>query len=161
MTHSSSGHLDTLLTPSAWTTTHKESKSMMRPVPPGEVLQEQLEELNMSASKLAAHLDVPTNRITEILNGERALSADTALRLSRFFGTTPEFWMALQSSYELRRAELEATRPLERVTPLWQLKSPQREYVLNRKRSVPEALSSPARVKKKAGGKPAKRARKA
>src|SRR6187549_982469 len=107
---------------------------MMRPVPPGEVLQEQLEELNISASKLAAHLDVPTTRITEILNGERALSADTALRLSRFFGTTPEFWMALQASYELRKAKLEATRPLENVTPLWQLKSTQRDYVLSRKR---------------------------
>lgn len=91
---------------------------MMRPVPPGEVLQEQLEELNMSASKLAAHLDVPTNRITEILNGARALTADTALRLSRFFGTTPDFWMALQSKYELRKAELEAARPLAKVIPL-------------------------------------------
>lgn len=70
---------------------------MMGSVSPGEVLQEQLEELDISASKLAAHLDVPTNRITEILNGKRAITADTALRLSKFFGTTPEFWMALQS----------------------------------------------------------------
>lgn len=89
----------------------------MRPVPPGEVLQEQLEELNMSASKLAAHLGVPTNRITGILNAQRALTADTALRLSKFFGTTPEFWMALQSNYELRKAEIEA-RPLAQVIPL-------------------------------------------
>jgi len=144
---------------------------MMRPVPPGEVLQEQLEELDMSASKLAAHLDVPTNRITEIINGERALSADTALRLSRFFGTTAEFWMALQSSYELRKAELEATRPLEKVTPLWQLKSltALREYALEPKAKPAPAdgvRSSPARAKqavaKKAAKKtPAKRARKA
>ena len=163
---------------------------MMRPVPPGEVLQEQLEELNMSASKLAAHLDVPTNRITEILNGERALTADTALRLSKFFGTTPEFWMALQSNYELQKARTKAERPLAKVTPLWQLKSPatQREYILrrdtttsevlhvaDRKRDVHEAPPSaareaplsPARAKKKAAAKkvdkktPVKRAKKA
>lgn len=92
---------------------------MMRPVPPGEVLQEQLEELNMSATQLAAHLGVPPNRITLILNGTRALTADTALRLSKFFGTTPEFWMALQSNYDLRKAEAEAARPLAKVIPLY------------------------------------------
>src|SRR5688500_5661834 len=69
-------------------------RTMMRPVPPGEVLREQLEELRMSATQLAAHLGVPTNRITGILNAERALTADTALRLSKFFGTTAEFWLA-------------------------------------------------------------------
>ena len=72
---------------------------------PGEHLAEELTELKMSASELARRLAVPTNRISEILNGERALTADTALRLAHFFGTTPEFWLNLQSIYELRLAE--------------------------------------------------------
>jgi addiction module HigA family antidote len=72
---------------------------------PGEHLAEQLEELNMSAAELARNLRVPTNRITEILNGRRAITGDTALRLGHFFGTSPEFWLNLQKIYELRRAE--------------------------------------------------------
>lgn len=90
---------------------------MMRPVHPGEVLREQIEELSMSARQLASHLRVPANRITELLNGERGLTADTALRLSRFFGTTAEFWLALQSNYDLRKAELEA-KPLAKIIPI-------------------------------------------
>ncbi len=72
---------------------------------PGEHLAEQLEELDMSAAELARQLKVPTNRITEILNGQRAVTGDTALRLGHFFGTSPEFWMNLQKLYELRVAE--------------------------------------------------------
>ena len=72
---------------------------------PGEHLAEQLEELGMSAAALARHLKVPTNRITEILNGRRAVTGDTALRLGHFFGTSPEFWLNLQKLYELRLAE--------------------------------------------------------
>ena len=72
---------------------------------PGEHLAEQLEELGMSAAELARDLKVPTNRITEILNGRRAITGDTALRLGHFFGTSPEFWMNLQKLYELRLAE--------------------------------------------------------
>ncbi len=72
---------------------------------PGEHLAEQLEELGMSAAELARNLKVPTNRITEILNGRRAITGDTALRLGHFFGTSPEFWLNLQKIYELRRAE--------------------------------------------------------
>ena len=72
---------------------------------PGEHLAEQLEELNMSAAELARQLKVPTNRITEILNGQRAVTGDTALRLGHFFGTSPEFWLNLQKLYELRLAE--------------------------------------------------------
>jgi len=72
---------------------------------PGEHLAEQLEELDMSAAALARQLKVPTNRITEILNGQRAVTGDTALRLGHFFGTSPEFWMNLQKLYELRLAE--------------------------------------------------------
>ncbi len=72
---------------------------------PGEHLAEELKELGMSAAELARKLDVPTNRITGILNGQRAITGDTALRLAHFFGTTAEFWLNLQSLYELRVAE--------------------------------------------------------
>jgi antitoxin HigA-1 len=72
---------------------------------PGEHLAEELTELGMSAAELARKLDVPTNRITGILNGQRAITGDTALRLAHFFGTSAEFWLNLQSLYELRIAE--------------------------------------------------------
>src|SRR5271167_1399560 len=72
---------------------------------PGEQLAEELKELSMSAAELARNLDVPTNRITGILNGQRAITGDTALRLSHFFGTSPQFWLNLQSLYELRIAQ--------------------------------------------------------
>jgi addiction module HigA family antidote len=72
---------------------------------PGEHLAEHLAELGMSAAALARNLKVPTNRITEILNGRRAITGDTALRLGHFFGTSPEFWLNLQKIYELRLAE--------------------------------------------------------
>ncbi len=77
----------------------------MRPVHPGEILVEEMEELELSANGLAKALDVPTNRITAILNRQRGVTADTALRLGRYFGTTPEFWLNLQKTYELRKAE--------------------------------------------------------
>jgi addiction module HigA family antidote len=72
---------------------------------PGEHLAEELTELNMSAAKLARQLDVPTNRITGVLNGQRSITADTALRLGHWFGTSPQFWLNLQSIYDLRRAQ--------------------------------------------------------
>jgi addiction module HigA family antidote len=72
---------------------------------PGEHLAEELRELGMSAAELARKLDVPTNRITGILNGQRAITGDTALRLGHFFGMSPEFWLNLQSLYELRVAQ--------------------------------------------------------
>src|SRR5438552_18493516 len=74
-------------------------------IQPGEHLAEELKELGMSAAELARKLDVPTNRITGILNGQRAITGDTALRLAHFFGTSAEFWLNLQSLYELRIAE--------------------------------------------------------
>ena len=80
----------------------------MPPVHPGEILADELAELGLSANALAGHLAVPTNRITAILNGQRGVTADTALRLARYFGTTPEFWLNLQKTYELRAAELES-----------------------------------------------------
>jgi addiction module HigA family antidote len=72
---------------------------------PGEHLAEQLEALKMSAAKLARQLKVPTNRITHILNRQRAITGDTALRLGHYFGTSAEFWLNLQKLYELRVAE--------------------------------------------------------
>jgi addiction module HigA family antidote len=72
------------------------------PIHPGEVLKSEfLDEMNLSAYALARGLRVPPNRITGIVNGERAISAETALRLARFFGTTPEFWLNLQTHYDL------------------------------------------------------------
>ena len=72
---------------------------------PGEHLAEELSELGISAAELARKLSVPTNRITGILNGQRSITGDTALRLAHFFGTSPEFWLNLQGLYELRVAQ--------------------------------------------------------
>lgn len=81
---------------------------------PGEQIAAELDELGMSASQLARELDIPANRLTEILRGRRGISADTALRLARWFGTSPEFWMNLQQIYELRRAQQEHGEEIER-----------------------------------------------
>ena len=90
----------------------------MRPVHPGEILGEELQELGMSANALAAALGVPTNRITAILKGQRGITADTALRLSRYLGTTPQLWLNLQKTFELRTAEIESGKDIaERVRP--------------------------------------------
>lgn len=75
------------------------------PIHPGEHLAEALSELGMSAAELARQLAIPTNRITSILNGSRAVTADTALRLGHWFGTSAEMWLNLQKLYELRLAE--------------------------------------------------------
>jgi addiction module HigA family antidote len=72
---------------------------------PGEHLAEELGELGLSAAELARQIEVPVNRITSILNGRRGVTADTALRLGHWFGTSPHFWMNLQQLYELRLAE--------------------------------------------------------
>ena len=90
----------------------------MRPVHPGEILGEELEELGLSANALAKALGVPTNRVTAILKGQRGITADTALRLSRYFGTTPHLWQNLQKAFELRVAEIESGKHIEeRVQP--------------------------------------------
>ena len=90
----------------------------MRPVHPGEILGEELEELGLSANALAKALDVPTNRVTAILKGQRGITADTALRLSRYFGTTPQLWQNLQKAFELHVAEIESGTHIEaRVQP--------------------------------------------
>jgi len=94
------------------------AKNRMRPVHPGEILREELDALEMSAKAFSEALDVPGNRITMILKGQRGITADTALRLSRYLGTTPEFWLNLQKSYELRLAQLEAGEEIiQRIKP--------------------------------------------
>jgi addiction module HigA family antidote len=85
---------------------------------PGEHLAEELKELDMSAAELARQLGVPTNRVTEILNGRRAVTGDTALRLAHFFGTTAEFWLNLQSVYDLRVAQKKAGKSISRLPTL-------------------------------------------
>jgi antitoxin HigA-1 len=84
-------------------------KNGMRPVHPGEILRDEvLTELGLSANAFAQALNVPANRITAILNGERSITANTALRLARYLGGEPEGWLNLQAQYDLRVAEIEA-----------------------------------------------------
>ena len=85
---------------------------------PGEHLAEELKELSMSAAELARKLDVPTNRITGILHGQRAITGDTALRLAHFFGTSAAFWLNLQSIYELRTAEKKVGKSIKALPRL-------------------------------------------
>lgn len=83
-------------------------KNGMRPVHPGEILLEEFmkaSEPPINANTLARALKVPANRITAIIKGQRGITGDTAVRLATFFNTTPEFWMNLQKTYELRLAE--------------------------------------------------------
>lgn len=87
------------------------------PIHPGEILAEELEELQMSAAELARILHVPTNRITQILSGKRSITADTALRLGQWLGTGAELWLNLQKNYELRLAQQEKGEEIRRTIP--------------------------------------------
>ena len=89
-----------------------------RAIHPGEHLAEELDALDMSAAELARRLKVPTNRVTAILNGQRAISGDTALRLGHFFGTSPQFWLNLQSLYEIRLAEEKSGKAIKKLPSL-------------------------------------------
>jgi addiction module HigA family antidote len=81
-------------------------RNEMRPIHPGEILKEEfLTPLGMSGNALATALRVPANRVNGIINQKRGVTAETALRLARYFGTTPQFWLNLQTAYELRVAE--------------------------------------------------------
>lgn len=87
----------------------------LSPIHPGEILREDfLKPMGLSQSRLARALHVPIRRINEIVLGKRAVTADTALRLSRFFGTTARFWMNLQADYDLRTARLRAAGRIDR-----------------------------------------------
>ena len=88
------------------------------PIHPGQHLAEQLDMLGMSAAELARRIRVPTNRVTQILNGQRAVTGDTALRLAHFFGTSAEFWLNLQTLYDLRGAERDSGRAVRALPTL-------------------------------------------
>jgi antitoxin HigA-1 len=85
---------------------------------PGEHLAEELEALDMSAAELARKIDVPTNRVTQILNGTRGITGDTALRLAHFFGTSAQFWLNLQSLYDLRVAQVKIGKSIKTLPTL-------------------------------------------
>jgi addiction module HigA family antidote len=85
---------------------------------PGEHLAEELEALGMSAAELARKIDVPTNRVTQILHGTRGITGDTALRLAHFFGTSAQFWLNLQSLYDLRLAQKKAGKSIKTLPTL-------------------------------------------
>jgi len=88
------------------------------PIHPGEHLAEELGGLKMSAAELARQINVPVNRVTEIMNGQRSITADTALRLGHWFGTSAEFWLNLQKLYELRLAQQEIGADVEKLPRL-------------------------------------------
>jgi len=85
------------------------------PIHPGEHLAEELRALGLSAAALSRQINVPVNRITGIINGQRGITADTALRLGHWFGTSPQFWLNLQQLYELRRAEVDVGDQIARL----------------------------------------------
>ncbi|MGD0048917.1 MAG: HigA family addiction module antitoxin [Bryobacteraceae bacterium] len=95
------------------------TKNRLPPIHPGEILREEfLSPLDMSANELALALRVPATRIHDIVNEKRGITADTALRLSRYFGTTPKFWMNMQTSWELEVAEDQLNEAVRReVSP--------------------------------------------
>lgn len=95
-----------------------EGRERMAPVSPGEILRHEfMEPLGLSANALARKLHVPPNRVTAILNATRSVTADSALRLGRFFGTSAEFWLNLQTRYDLETARRRIGDRLERITP--------------------------------------------
>ena len=95
----------------------------LKNVHPGEVLREEfLKPLNITAYRLAKETKVPQTRISEILKGKRRITADTALRFSKFFGNSPDFWLGLQNDYDLEKGKKSITRELEEIRPLVELK---------------------------------------
>lgn len=95
------------------------SKTLYPPIHPGEILMEDfIEGFGISQNRLAVSIGVPPRRINEIVHGKRAITADTALRLGRYFGVSPEFWLNLQTRYELERAEGRVAEQIAAITPL-------------------------------------------
>src|ERR1022692_145024 len=88
------------------------------PIHPGEHLAEELNELGLSAAEFSRQIGVPTNRVTQILNARRSITGDTALRLAHFFGTAPEFWLNLQSLYEIRPAREKSGKAIKSLPRL-------------------------------------------
>lgn len=89
----------------------------IRPIHPGEILADELSEINISSAELARQIKVPANRISQILAGKRSITADTALRLGKWFGTGPKIWLDLQQVYDLDIAKLEIDSDLETIKP--------------------------------------------
>lgn len=87
----------------------------MRAVHPGEVLKDELEGLGVTPTEFARQIDVPPNRVSQIIAGKRAVTGDTALRFGHWFGTDPQFWLNLQSAFEIRVAEEKAGREIARL----------------------------------------------
>ena len=85
------------------------------PIHPGEILADELKEIGVTSSALARQMDVPANRISEIIRGRRSITGDTALRLGHWFGTTPQFWINLQTAYDLRVAAEQAGAAIEKL----------------------------------------------
>ena len=89
------------------------------PIHPGEFLADELQEIEITAAELSRQIDVPPNRISQIIRGRRDISADTALRLGQFFGTGPELWMNLKKAYDLDKARVELGKKIQKIHP-WQ-----------------------------------------
>jgi addiction module HigA family antidote len=85
------------------------------PIHPGEILAEELEEIGVTPTELSRQLAVPPNRITQIINGKRSITGDTALRLGHWFGISPQFWLNLQTAYDIRVAERMAGAEIEKL----------------------------------------------
>lgn len=94
-----------------------ENKEWRDPIHPGEILADELAEIHISGAQLASRLNVPDNRIYQILQGKRSITADTALRLGRFFGTGPDIWLTLQKDYELDVAQAQQSADLDKIIP--------------------------------------------
>jgi addiction module HigA family antidote len=107
------------------TITKREEKIMARtPIHPGEILADELLEIGLSAKKLADVIEVPPNRLYQILAGKRNLTADTALRFAQYFGTSADFWMNLQSAYELDLARQQVGKAIQRIPKRTEMAEP-------------------------------------
>ena len=89
-------------------------RKKLPPIHPGELLRDELGEIGISLNELARALRVPMNRISAIVNGKRSITADTAMRLARYFGTSPQYWLNLQTAYDLEVAERRMAATIER-----------------------------------------------
>ena len=85
------------------------------PIHPGEILADELQEIGVTPTELSRQIDVPANRITQIIHGRRGITGDTALRLGHWFGTSAQFWLNLQSSYDIRVAQEKAGREIAKL----------------------------------------------
>lgn len=85
------------------------------PIHPGEILADELQEIGVTPTELARQIDVPANRVTQIIHGRRGITGDTALRLGHWFGTSAQFWLNLQSAYDIRLAEQKAGKEIAKL----------------------------------------------